>query len=289
MIHNGTFLGLSTIDIIHYVPRFPAVNEKLKSERLLTSSGGPATNAAVAFSALGNNSTLITEMGNNPTAQHAKAELAGHGVEVIDYADQPESPPVIASILVDLSNGTRTVIYSNTEIRRLKRYSADDTLSGNTDIALLDGHYTAQAVDVAKTARALGIPTVLDGGGWKKGEESLLPFIDYAICSADFFPPGCENDDEVIFYLADAGIQNIAITKGEDPIQAFDGEQHTQIPVMKIKALDTLGAGDILHGAFCHYILQNDFLTSLAKASEVASQSCMSLGTRCWIEQEKFI
>ena len=61
------------------------------------------------------------------------------------------------------------------------------------------------------------------------------------------------------------------------------------VPVMSIKPVDTLGAGDIFHGAFCHYIMErNDFLIALERASEVASLSCTSLGTRAWIEQAKF-
>jgi sugar/nucleoside kinase (ribokinase family) len=59
--------------------------------------------------------------------------------------------------------------------------------------------------------------------------------------------------------------------------------------VIPIKPVDTLGAGDIFHGAFCHYILQNDFPVSLERAAEIASLSCTSLGTRAWIDQDKFI
>lgn len=58
---------------------------------------------------------------------------------------------------------------------------------------------------------------------------------------------------------------------------------------MEIKPIDTMGAGDILHGAFCHFILEHDYHTSLARAAEIASQSCTSLGTRNWIEQEIII
>ena len=127
------------------------------------------------------------------------------------------------------------------------------------------------------------------GGSWKEGEEELLPYMDYVICSSDFHPPGCTSQDEIFSFLKSFGIQQMAITQGGDPIIAVDGTEKTQIPVMEINPLDSLGAGDVLHGAFCHFITQNDFLTSLARASEIASQSCMSLGTRNWIEQELFV
>ncbi len=289
MIHNGIFFGLTAVDIIHYVPRFPGVNEKLKSERLLSYAGGPAANAAVAFTALGNTSTLITAIGNHSGGVYIKEELSDWGVDVMDYTSQPERPPIMSSIIVDLSNGNRMAVYSNTDLRRLKRDASNETLLENKDILMLDGHYMEQAVVMAEKARTLHIPTVLDGGSWKEGEEALLPFIDFAICSADFFPPECSDQEAVISFLQNHGIQKIAITRGADPVVVVDKSEKTEVPVMDINPMDTLGAGDIFHGAFCHFILQNDYLTSIGRAAEIASLSCTSLGTRNWIEQERFI
>lgn len=189
MIYNGVFLGLTAVDIVHYVPHFPATNEKMKSERTLTYAGGPATNAAVTFSALGNTATLITSVGGKHIGgRYLMEDLKQWGVDVFDCTDQPERPSVLASIIVDLSNGDRTVVYSNTDIRGLKRDASSDAMLENKDILMLDGHYMGQAVQIAEKASARGIPTVLDGGSWKEGEEELLPFIDYIICSAEFTP-----------------------------------------------------------------------------------------------------
>ncbi|WP_028583954.1 PfkB family carbohydrate kinase [Desulfogranum mediterraneum] len=288
-MHHGVFFGLATLDIIHYVPRFPGINEKLKSERLLSYAGGPATNAAIAFASFGNPCSLISGLGNHTASQYVREEINRFGVNLKDYTDQPDRPPVIASIIVDLSSGSRTVVYANTDARRLRRKAAHQSLLEDADILLLDGHYIRRAVEMAARARSMGIPTVLDGGSWKEGEEELLPFIDYAICSADFSPPGCSNQEEVIQLLRDSGIEKIALTRGAEPILIQEGEERSELPIMAVKPLDTLGAGDILHGAFCHYILDHDFAFSLARASELATLSCTSLGTRAWIEQEKFI
>lgn len=50
--------------------------------------------------------------------------------------------------------------------------------------------------------------------------------------------------------------------------------------------VDTLGAGDILHGAFCWSYLHSggSFVASLGAAAQVASMSCRYLGTRRWID-----
>jgi sugar/nucleoside kinase (ribokinase family) len=50
--------------------------------------------------------------------------------------------------------------------------------------------------------------------------------------------------------------------------------------------VDTLGAGDILHGAFCHYhVAGQSFPQALRSAAEIATLACRHLGTRAWIGQ----
>jgi sugar/nucleoside kinase (ribokinase family) len=66
----------------------------------------------------------------------------------------------------------------------------------------------------ASAARALGTPVVLDGGSWKAGTDRLLNCVDTAICSADFLPPGCAGEDDVLPYLQRAGVGQIAVTHG---------------------------------------------------------------------------
>ncbi|MCL2457483.1 MAG: PfkB family carbohydrate kinase [Desulfobulbus sp.] len=288
-MQKGVFLGLSTADIVYYVPQCLQRNQKLKAERQLAYAGGPATNAAVAFAAFGNEASLVTGLGQHPLAHLAKADLAAHKVRLIDSTDQPRRPPVLAAVIVDLSNGERSVVYSSTDLRRLRRDCINETTLEYADILMLDGFYLPQAVQLATWAKPKRVPVVLDGGSWKDGLDTLLPLVDYAICSPAFYPPGCTDPDSIFAYLRDHGVEHMAITRDGEPILAHADGQLCEVPVMQVKVVDTLGSGDIFHGAFCHYILENDFLLSLERAAEVASLSCASLGTRAWIEQEKFI
>jgi sugar/nucleoside kinase (ribokinase family) len=287
---KGIFLGLATADIVYYVPHHLDRNQKLKAERQLAYAGGPATNAAVAFAAFGNETSLITGLGQHPLAHVAKLDLADHKVHLLDCTDQPRRPPILSAIIVDLSNGERSVVYSNTDLRKLRQDSISENVLEYADILMLDGYYLPQAIQLANMAKQMSIPVVLDGGSWKEGLEQLLPLVDYAICSSVFCPPDCNPDTvSIITYLHDIGIDHIAITRDGEPITAQVHGETTQVPVIPVRAVDTLGAGDIFHGAFCHYILEHDFLLSLERAGEVASLSCASLGTRAWIEQEKFL
>jgi sugar/nucleoside kinase (ribokinase family) len=75
------------------------------------------------------------------------------------------------------------------------------------------------------------------------------------------------------------------MTSGPEPIRYItdDGAAAT-LPVPNIDAVDTMGAGDIFHGAFCHFVLEQDFAQAMTSAARIASQSCTFFGTRAWIE-----
>ncbi|HEY9615691.1 MAG TPA: sugar kinase [Microcoleaceae cyanobacterium] len=284
MATQGLFVGLVTLDLIYRTAQLPDLNQKLVASDYLVAAGGPATNAAVAFSHLGNSATVLGVVGSHPITHLILTDLQRCGVTVCDLAPTQLDPPPVSSILVTETTGERAVI----SINAVKTQAATDTLPDNglesIGVILIDGHQIAVGRAIAEPAKARGIPIVLDGGSWKPGLETILPWVDYAICSANFQPPGCHSEADVFCYLANLGIPQIAVTHGEQPIQYRDRATSGTIAVPSIPAVDTLGAGDIFHGAFCHYLLQTSFVEALTQAAEVAAHSCQFFGTRAWRE-----
>jgi hypothetical protein len=137
--------------------------------------------------------------------------------------------------------------------------------------------------NLRKMAKKQNIPVVIDGGSWKPGFAEILPFVNYAICSANFYPPNCKNQQDVFAYLQNFNIPHIAITQGENPIQYLNCSQFGVVNVPKIQPVDTLGAGDIFQGAFCLYILETNFIEALALAGNTATEACKYFGTRPWL------
>jgi sugar/nucleoside kinase (ribokinase family) len=282
----GLFVGMTTLDLIYLAPQFPRSDEKLVAIDSTTAAGGPATNAAVAFQSLGNQAKLLSAIGQHPMTPMIRADLQDCGLSLWDLApDRTESPP-ISSIVVTAGTGDRAVISINAT-----RFQADvaaipaEILQG-VAIVLIDGHQMLVGAAIAAQAKTLGIPVAIDGGSWKPGFETVLPYVDYAICSANFQPPGTTTPDSVFDFLANFGIARAAITQGAQPI--LYRNRHIKsgvIPVPQIQSVDTLGAGDFFHGAFCHFILQMPFTAALARAAAVAARSCQSFGSRSWLQQ----
>ncbi|HEY9665299.1 MAG TPA: PfkB family carbohydrate kinase, partial [Coleofasciculaceae cyanobacterium] len=192
-------------------------------------------------------------------------------------------PPPVSSIIVTEATGDRAVISLNAKKIQANSDQLPADIAAGIDVVLIDGHQMAVGYAIAQLAKNQSIPVVIDGGSWKPGFEEILPFVDYAICSANFYPPGCSNSEEVIAYLAAIGVPHIAITQGEKFIQYSSLGTSGQIPVPQINTVDTLAAGDVFHGAFCHYILQQSFTDALAAAAKIASHSCQFFGTRQWM------
>ncbi len=282
MHSRGLFVGLTTLDFIYLSDRPLAENQKLVAQDYLAVAGGPATNAAVAFNYLGNQSKLITVIGQHPLTHLIRSDLGQHSLEIVDLIPEKTEIPPISSIIVTAATGNRAVISLNAVKSQADNLITEDWLT-DIDLVLIDGHQLPVSLAIAKIAKNKQIPVVMDGGSWKPGLEKILSWVDYAVCSANFYPPQCQNTDDVFDYLREQGIVHIAITQGEQPIQYLSQGARFTVPIPPIKTVDTLGAGDIFHGAFCHYILQEDFATALKMAAKIASKSCQFFGTRNWM------
>lgn len=299
MTNYGLFVGLVTLDFIYLAESTPQNNQKLVATDYTVAAGGPATNAAVTFSYLGNQATVLGVVGSHPMTQLIRSDMTKYQVAIADLDPTMNTPPPVSSIIVTQSTGERAVISINAVKTQVTGDSISADILHHIDIVLIDGHQMAVGYIIAQMAKAKNIPVVIDGGSWKPGFEQILPFVDYAVCSANFHPPNCSSSTEVFAYLQSLGIPHIAITQGEKPIEYLNCGQRGTVVVPTITPVDTLGAGDIFHGAFCHYILQTrqtdqikssspvpspQFPIALEKASQIAAKACKLFGTRRWMD-----
>lgn len=269
----GCFVGLCAVDLFYVVDHFPGPNQKIKALRQDLMAGGPAANAAVTFSYLGGEARLITSLGEHPLASVAREDLKRNRIEIHDLAEDRAGLPAISSVCVHQSSGERSVVSANAPAQPAALSEFSSELLSGVRVLLVDGHHMAVCIAAAEAAQARRIPVVLDGGSWKDGMADLLALVDIAICSEDFLPrPDAKTASKV------------AITRGEKPILWFAGESSGEIAVKKIQAIDTTGAGDIFHGAFCwEFARGSSFAQALEFAAGVASESCLHYGTRAWM------
>lgn len=309
--------GLATLDVVQTVERLPAPDEKVVAHGLLVGAGGPATNAAVTCSVLGAHARLVTRVGDGAAARLVASDLAARGVEVLDLA-APGSSPAVSTVLVTAATGERAVVSVNaTPTPAGSSAGALDapTLLAGVDAVLVDGHHLDLAVPLARAARHLGIPVLLDGGSWKPGLETLLAHVDVAVLSADLRAPRpttapldgvpthgaparhAPTHDELAAVAA-VGPLAVAQSHGGSPVEVLVAGERATVPVPAVAVVDTLGAGDVLHGALLAWWARHrgghrtgptaprlaDVVAALRFATDVASRSCAAAGAHGWAE-----
>ncbi len=287
---NALFVGLSTLDIQYFTDSFPPPNVKVKTSEPGLLVGGPATNASVAFSFLGGNPVLASGVGGSHFKSFFEDDFRSNSIKHIDLYNGEGRLPVLASVITSTTNGDRNIFTHNpSDQAEVDAFSLFE--DHQPELLMIDGFYPQVAETCCGEAKKRKIPIVFDGGSWKPYLNDLLSYVDYAICSANFTPPGTNSATDVFHFLKQAGVGLTAITRGGLPIltEGTNGmAEPCEVPVKSINPIDTLGAGDFFHGAFCFFLLQTKSVAvSLQKASVLASATCLHRGTREWLHKEE--
>lgn len=285
MSPTGLFIGRATVDIVSLVATFPAADDKVSAQDRLTLAGGPALNAAVTFAALGGDATLLASVGDDLLGEIVRRECRQFGVRLLEVE---RSAPVVTPVSVILSSmdtGMRCVV--NSPVSDAPTLSLKQPpLPSVADVVLLDQFEADVVALLADRLRSFQAPIVLDGGSWKAHTEWFLGLATLPIVSSRFLAPSVTDVSQMPNYLARRGVNRWAITQGASGLLWGEGGHTSTLPAVPVEVVDTLGAGDIFHGAFCHsYAKKLDFEGSLRFAAKIAAESCRFSGTRQWIAE----
>ena len=275
---RALFIGRSVIDVTSLVDDFPSPDAKVRALSNDIVPGGSALNAAVTFAHLGGEAHLASAFGSDgPFRALLCEDLRRHGVTPIDICADPDYRIPISTVVSTRSTGERMIVNAAGEECARPR-ELPDLFDGGYDLIQLDQYERPFVTRHAEAIRAFDGPVILDGGGWKDWSPEYLRLADIPIVSDGFFAGG---PNAFAAQCAALGIERWAITRGARGVIWHDGDRRGEIPALPVTAVDTLGAGDIFHGAFCHAIMETgEFVAALEHANRVAARFCASPGTR---------
>src|SRR5712671_4797357 len=106
---DAIFIGLSTIDCVYVLSAFPAENAKTTASQFYCCSGGPATNAAIAYAQLGGKPLLMTPAGASVFGKQIENECVRYGCALLDLSGSSYEFPTLSSIAITSAGKARTV------------------------------------------------------------------------------------------------------------------------------------------------------------------------------------
>jgi sulfofructose kinase len=277
-------VGLNATDTLLGVPHFPAYAGKVPFQEEILSTGGQVASAMVACARLGLRAKYIGTVGDDERGRLQLESLQQSGVNLDHVQLRKGCPNQSAYIIIDRSTGERTVLWRRPECLRIDPEEIAPEQIACARLLHIDGHDTPAVAHAAEIARRAGIPVTVDVDTIYHGFERVLPNVDYLIASSEF-PSQWTNERDP--FKALELIQNefkmrvAAMTLGSHGCLARENGRFLYSPAFVVNCVDTTGAGDVFHGAFCYAVLQGMAMDdALDFSNAMAALNCTALGAR---------
>lgn len=276
-------IGHAAYDITIPVDEYPEENTKNRVHDRIECGGGPSATAAYLLGKWNMDTTFAGIVGKDLYGKKIKNEFDMIGVNT-KYLEMSEEHTTTSSfILANTSIGSRTVFTYRPSDMKMKEFSLDF----EPDIILMDGQeYEMSKKLLEKYPKAISI---IDAGRSRKEIVELSKMVTYLVCSKEFaenvseikFNSDYSNASDVYTKLETIFHNNIVVTlEAAGCLYKLKGEIKI-MPSIKLKAVDSTGAGDIFHGAFTYGIANNFDFEKVLKLSNIAGAISVSrIGTR---------
>jgi sulfofructose kinase len=274
--------GIAVLDEVFRVSTFPVPDTKVQASEFITIGGGNAANAAVAIARLGGKAHFAAPLGDDAVGDRLIESLQREGVECVGCVRISGTRTPVSAIFVD-ARGDRTI--ANYRDHRLNEARANDPhlLVGTVDAVVADNRFPDFVLPICRAAMARRIPVVIDADKAEDPCRPLFKAATHVIFSAQALRATARTDD-LPLGLAQMGTLTdafLAVTDGPHPVLWHDRSRATirETPVFAIKAVDTLGAGDVFHGAFALALVEGRGVEDgLRFAAAAAGLKCSRFG-----------
>ncbi len=276
-------LGACVLDTLINCDKYPKEDTKQKAEQVMLVGGGPVGNALVVISKLGVQAEVIGGFGDDNAAEYLLNDFERLGVSTKNAKKVKGTSSFTSYIVLSQENKTRTCVFDRGSVPDVEDTVCLSAIDG-ADVLHLDGNYLKGAIYAAKYAREKGVRVSLDAGGLYVNIEQLLPLVDILIPSAEF-AMGLTKKENIPDAMAELSARYnpeiLVVTDGSNGGYYLENGKAIHYDSVKVKAVDTNGAGDTFHGAFvAAYCTGKSVKECCDFASKVAAYKCTQIGAR---------
>lgn len=276
-------VGMPVRDLTFRVDAVPVRGSKIRTDDYVELSGGNAPNAAVGIARLGGEVRLSGPMGDPEEggAEFIYKTMATEGIDTTHLVRVNGAVTPISAVMSD-AGGERTIVtYRDPKLYKVELPPTDVLLDGC--VALLTENRCAEFVTgLCVAAKQRGLIVVLDADQVMSLREGLLTASTHIVFSEEALRATAGVDDlpAALARIAELTPAFVAVTRGQQGVIWLDEDGATQsMPAFPVHAVDTLGAGDIFHGAFTLAIAEGQPVEAAMRfASAAAALKCTKLG-----------
>lgn len=279
-------VGAAVLDTLFRVHTLPQGQGKVLPYDMQQIAEGMASSAAYAIVRLGGTASLWGAVGDDETGERIISDLERDGIDVGSMSRVQGARSAVSTILID-DDGERLIVpfYDPKLHHSIKEFTTADIAA--FDAVLVDVRWPALALQVLKAARAMGKPAILDGD---VAPDGIIEQLALEATHVVFSEPaaqrltGADDVAEMTRRLKERfNHAFICVTAGAAGSHWFDEQNNgvAHCPTISVKAVDTLAAGDIFHGAFALAIAEGMAPGDAIRFSSIAAAiKCESFGGR---------
>ena len=269
-------IGMPVRDLAFQTPRVPGRGSKENATAFDEICGGNALNAAIAIVRLGGRASICGPMGDatEGSSSFIFEQTKHEGIETTHLIHMPGLVTPISAVMIDPS-GERTIVTFRDP--RLWRVKLDDCQA-----ILTEGRCAGFCTDLCAEAVRRGIPVIVDVDHAMSLREGLLNASTHLVFSSEPLQETADvsDDGQALHKIATLTKSFLAGTRG--PRGTIWLDEHgllQETPAFPVHTVDTLGAGDVFHGAFALAITEGQELReALRFASAAAALKCTRFG-----------
>lgn len=242
-------IGSSNTDLVVQCARLPRPGETQLGGQFARHPGGKGANQAVAAVRAGARVAFVGVHGDDGFGRDAKAGMRREGIDTTHFRERPGESSGIALILLGghARENLIAVAKSANDCVSAEDVLAAEGMIAKSDAVLCQLEIPAEPVEAAAAlASRYGVPFFLNPAPARRLSARLLRSVHTLIPNESEAEAlsGCSDPEAAARTLHGKGCQSVVITRGARGALLCDEAGVTRIPAPRVKAIDTVGAGD---------------------------------------------
>jgi len=244
-------VGHAVQDFIFTLDALPAGGGKFRASAFSSIGGGPAATAAATIARLGGEAVLVARVGADEIGVLIAAELERYGVDCRHVRRFAGCASSLSAVMLDAAGERMIVNHLDPSLPEDASWVPAPRVE-RVGAVLADTRWTDGARRALSLARAAGVPGVLDADRPVPADAALLEAASHIAFSepglADLAGPGDAAESLARVSRDLPGWCCVTLGARGTLVARNGGIEHE--PAFAVTAVDTLGAGDVWHGAF---------------------------------------